>query len=108
MTISFAQGGEICSLRYDLTVPFVRYMAMNHLKALKRYHIAKVYRRDNPAMTKGRYREFYQCVFVHFVLCNRHLFIMSDKCFFIYSNISFLFLSFSLFFLHTNNCKSNK
>lgn len=29
---------------------------------IKRYHIAKVYRRDNPAMTKGRMREFYQCV----------------------------------------------
>lgn len=28
---------------------------------IKRYHIAKVYRRDNPAMTKGRMREFYQC-----------------------------------------------
>lgn len=35
---------------------------MNKLKNIKRYHIAKVYRRDNPAMTKGRYREFYQCV----------------------------------------------
>jgi len=30
--------------------------------AMKRYHIAKVYRRDAPAMTKGRMREFYQCV----------------------------------------------
>lgn len=29
---------------------------------MKRYHIAKVYRRDQPAMTKGRMREFYQCV----------------------------------------------
>jgi len=29
---------------------------------MKRYHIAKVYRRDNPAMTRGRFREFYQCV----------------------------------------------
>jgi len=29
---------------------------------VKRYHIAKVYRRDQPAMTKGRMREFYQCV----------------------------------------------
>lgn len=53
------QGGELCSLRYDLTVPFARYMAMNGLTSLKRYQIAKVYRRDNPS--KGRYREFYQC-----------------------------------------------
>ncbi|XP_070197733.1 histidine--tRNA ligase-like isoform X2 [Littorina saxatilis] len=57
------QGGEICSLRYDLTVPFARYLAMNKVTNIKRYHIAKVYRRDNPAMTRGRYREFYQCDF---------------------------------------------
>ncbi|KAJ8679317.1 hypothetical protein QAD02_015104 [Eretmocerus hayati] len=57
------QGGEILALRYDLTVPFARYLAMNKLTNVKRYHIAKVYRRDNPAMTKGRYREFYQCDF---------------------------------------------
>ncbi|XP_076446744.1 histidine--tRNA ligase, cytoplasmic-like isoform X3 [Babylonia areolata] len=57
------QGGEITSLRYDLTVPFARYLAMNKVTNIKRYHIAKVYRRDNPAMTRGRYREFYQCDF---------------------------------------------
>ncbi|CAN1294985.1 Histidine--tRNA ligase, cytoplasmic [Linum perenne] len=55
------QGGELCSLRYDLTVPFARYVAMNGITSFKRYQIAKVYRRDNPA--KGRYREFYQCDF---------------------------------------------
>ena len=58
------QGGELCSLRYDLTVPFARFLAMNkQISSLKRYHIAKVYRRDQPALTKGRYREFYQCDF---------------------------------------------
>ncbi|KAM9966848.1 hypothetical protein ACTFIR_007083 [Dictyostelium discoideum] len=57
------QGGEICSLRYDLTVPFARYVAMNGVLNIKRYHIARVYRRDNPIMTKGRFREFYQCDF---------------------------------------------
>jgi len=57
------QGGEILSMRYDLTVPLARYLAMNKISSIKRYHIAKVYRRDNPAMTKGRYREFYQCDF---------------------------------------------
>jgi histidyl-tRNA synthetase len=56
------QGGELCSLRYDLTVPFARWLAMNSsVGNIKRYHIAKVYRRDQPAMTKGRMREFYQC-----------------------------------------------
>ncbi|XP_068151576.1 histidine--tRNA ligase, cytoplasmic isoform X1 [Drosophila tropicalis] len=57
------QGGEILSMRYDLTVPLARYLAMNKISSIKRYHIAKVYRRDNPAMTRGRYREFYQCDF---------------------------------------------
>ncbi|KNE68393.1 hypothetical protein AMAG_13049 [Allomyces macrogynus ATCC 38327] len=59
------QGGELCSLRYDLTVPFARFLAMNgkQYPAMKRYQIAKVYRRDQPAMTKGRRREFYQCDF---------------------------------------------
>ncbi|CAD6504175.1 BgTH12-05909 [Blumeria graminis f. sp. triticale] len=58
------QGGEICSLRYDLTVPFARWLAMNRdVQNIKRYHIAKVYRRDQPAISKGRMREFYQCDF---------------------------------------------
>ncbi|CAG8571671.1 12886_t:CDS:10 [Acaulospora morrowiae] len=59
------QGGEKCSLRYDLTVPFARFLAMNgaQYQNIKRYQIAKVYRRDQPAMTKGRMREFYQCDF---------------------------------------------
>eukprot|EP01117_Protostelium_nocturnum_P014402 TRINITY_DN547_c0_g1_i1.p1 TRINITY_DN547_c0_g1~~TRINITY_DN547_c0_g1_i1.p1 ORF type:complete len:521 (-),score=147.32 TRINITY_DN547_c0_g1_i1:33-1490(-) len=57
------QGGELCSLRYDLTVPFARYVAMNREKKIKRYQIGRVYRRDNPVMTKGRFREFYQCDF---------------------------------------------
>ena len=58
------QGGEICSLRYDLTVPFARWLAMNPtVQHMKRYHIAKVWRRDNPAVLKGRMREFMQCDF---------------------------------------------
>ncbi|KAJ6171197.1 Histidine--tRNA ligase [Penicillium chermesinum] len=58
------QGGELCSLRYDLTVPFARWLAMNSdIRSIKRYHLAKVYRRDQPAVSKGRMREFYQCDF---------------------------------------------
>jgi len=57
------QGGEILALRYDLTVPFARYCAMNKISNIKRYHLAKVYRRDNPSIAKGRLREFYQCDF---------------------------------------------
>ncbi|KAI5863327.1 histidyl-tRNA mitochondrial precursor [Durotheca rogersii] len=58
------QGGELCSLRYDLTVPFARWLAMNtNITQIKRYQIAKVYRRDQPAIARGRLREFYQCDF---------------------------------------------
>jgi len=43
------QGGELCSLRYDLTVPLARYLAMHpELQTFRRYQIAKVYRRDQP------------------------------------------------------------
>jgi len=57
------QGGELCALRYDLTVPFARFLAMNtNIKQIKRYQIGKVYRRDQPQLNRGRFREFYQCV----------------------------------------------
>ena len=48
-------------------VPFARYVAMNKIKQIKRYHIDRVYRRDQPRMTLGRYREFYQCVSVQYL-----------------------------------------
>lgn len=57
------QGGELLALRYDLTVPFARYVAEKNITNIKRFHIAKVYRRDQPQMKKGRFREFYQCDF---------------------------------------------
>ena len=57
------QGGELLALRYDLTVPFARYLAMHSVGNIKRYHIARVYRRDNPQAARGRFREFYQCDF---------------------------------------------
>jgi len=50
-------------LRYDLTVPLARYCAMNSIKTLRRFQIGKVYRRDKPNITNGRYREFFQCDF---------------------------------------------
>ncbi len=57
------QGGELLSLRYDLTVPFARHVAVHGISNIKRYHIAKVYRRDQPQMSRGRFREFFQCDF---------------------------------------------
>jgi histidyl-tRNA synthetase len=50
------------ALRYDLTIPFARYVAMNHARLsmpFKRYQVQPVWRADRPQ--KGRYREFYQC-----------------------------------------------
>ncbi len=50
------------ALRYDLTIPFARYVAMNSGKLTmpyKRYQMQSVWRADRPQ--KGRYREFYQC-----------------------------------------------
>ena len=57
-------GGRDVAMRFDLTVPFARFLAMHHDKLgipFKRYHINKVWRGENPQ--KGRYREFIQCDF---------------------------------------------
>ena len=50
------------ALKYDLTIPFARFVAMNHTKLtfpFRRYQIQPVWRADRPQ--KGRYREFTQC-----------------------------------------------
>jgi histidyl-tRNA synthetase len=50
------------ALRYDLTIPFARYVSTNYGKLtmpFKRYQMQPVWRADRPQ--KGRYREFYQC-----------------------------------------------
>lgn len=57
-------ASELCdkALRYDLTVPFARYVVMHQNELhfpFKRYQIQPVWRADRPQ--KGRYREFYQC-----------------------------------------------
>lgn len=55
------EGKEELALRYDLSVPLSRVVAMNPelTKPFKRYQIAPVWRAERPQ--KGRYREFYQC-----------------------------------------------
>lgn len=55
------EGKEDLALRYDLSVPLSRVVAMNPtlVKPFKRYQIAPVWRAERPQ--KGRYREFYQC-----------------------------------------------
>ncbi|AKD55562.1 histidine--tRNA ligase [Spirosoma radiotolerans] len=58
LTAKIAEKG----LRYDLTVPFARYVVMNRnalTMPFKRYQMQPVWRADRPQ--KGRYREFYQC-----------------------------------------------
>lgn len=57
-------GGRDVSMRFDLTVPFARYMAQHRTELylpFKRYHIAKVWRGENTQ--RGRFREFMQCDF---------------------------------------------
>ncbi len=55
------QGGRELGLRFDLTVPLARFMAMNPMLKMpfKRYEVGQVFR-DGPIKT-GRYREFFQC-----------------------------------------------
>jgi len=57
-------GGRDVSMRFDLTVPFARYIAAHRNELylpFKRFHISKVWRGENTQ--RGRYREFYQCDF---------------------------------------------
>ncbi|NDE62074.1 MAG: histidine--tRNA ligase, partial [Cyclobacteriaceae bacterium] len=68
-------------LRYDLTVPFARYVAMNRGELsfpFKRFQIQPVWRADRPQ--RGRYREFYQCdadvVGTRSLLCEAEIILM--------------------------------
>ncbi|GAA0070977.1 histidine--tRNA ligase [Clostridium sardiniense] len=59
---NFQKGKNNLALRFDLTVPFARYVAQYYndlVFPFKRYQIGKVYRGERNQ--KGRYREFYQC-----------------------------------------------
>jgi histidyl-tRNA synthetase len=73
-------------LRYDLTVPFARYVVMNRNEVsfpFKRYQIQPVWRADRPQ--KGRYREFYQCdadvVGTDSLLCEAEIILMIKEVF---------------------------
>lgn len=63
LVYKLADDHEQLFLRYDLTLPLARYINMNGLKQFRRYQIGKVYRKDNPQISKGRFREFWQCDF---------------------------------------------
>lgn len=73
-------------LRYDLTVPFARYVVMNRHEVsfpFKRYQIQPVWRADRPQ--KGRYREFYQCdadvVGTDSLICEAEIILMIKEVF---------------------------
>ncbi len=73
-------------LRYDLTVPFARYVVMHRNEItfpFKRYQIQPVWRADRPQ--KGRYREFYQCdvdiIGTNSLLCEIELFLIIHDVF---------------------------
>lgn len=73
-------------LRYDLTVPFARYVVMNRHEItfpFKRYQIQPVWRADRPQ--KGRYREFYQCdadvVGTDSLICEAEIILMIKEVF---------------------------
>ena len=81
-------ANRICEkgLRYDLTVPFARYVVMHRDELqfpFKRFQIQPVWRADRPQ--KGRYREFYQCdadvVGSNSLLCEAELVEMIDEAF---------------------------
>ncbi|MDN4164408.1 histidine--tRNA ligase [Cytophagales bacterium LB-30] len=82
LTFDIAEKG----LRYDLTVPFARYVVMNQHEItfpFKRYQIQPVWRADRPQ--KGRYREFYQCdadvVGTDSLLCEAEIVLMIHEVF---------------------------
>lgn len=60
LVYNLSDDGQKLILRYDLTVPLARFVGSNALLKFKRFQYGKVYRRDNPQIQKGRYREFYQ------------------------------------------------
>lgn len=73
-------------LKYDLTVPFARYVAMNRHDIafpFKRYQIQPVWRADRPQ--RGRYREFYQCdadvVGTKSLICEAEILLMINEVF---------------------------
>ena len=81
MTAKISEKG----LRYDLTVPFARFVVMNRndlVMPFKRYQIQPVWRADRPQ--RGRYREFYQCdadvVGTDSLICEAEIVMMLQEC----------------------------
>jgi histidyl-tRNA synthetase len=82
----FASSLSEKAMRYDLTVPFARFVAMNHMELampFKRFQIQPVWRADRPQ--KGRYQEFFQCdadvVGTESLLCEAEVILMISEVF---------------------------
>ena len=80
------KGGKTLALRYDLTVPLARLVAMHPELPMpfKRYQIQPVWRADSPQLRQGRFREFVQCdvdtVGTASVLADAEIIGMIDTC----------------------------
>ena len=98
----FNMKDDKLSLRYDLTVPLVRYLIMNKIEKGKFFRIGKVYRCDTPVLNKARLREFYQCDFD--IIGNYDLMLTDAECISIINDI-LLNLEIKDFVIRINNRK---
>ena len=100
----FNKGEHDLALRFDLTVPLAKYVAMHYGELsfpFKRYQIGKVYRGEKPQ--KGRFREFYQCDIDIIGDTDLNYFYDAEIPNVIYT--TFKELGFSDFTIHINNRK---
>ena len=100
----FNKGETDLALRFDLTVPLAKYVAMHYGELsfpFKRYQIGKVYRGEKPQ--KGRFREFYQCDID--IIGDTELNCLYDAEIPNVIYTTFLELGFSDFTIHINNRK---
>ena len=100
----FNKGEHDLALRFDLTVPLAKYVAMHYGELsfpFKRYQIGKVYRGERPQ--KGRFREFYQCDID--IIGDNELNVLYDAELPSVIYTTFQELGFSDFTIHINNRK---
>ena len=101
---TLTRGDNNLCLRYDLTVPLAKYVALNYNNLtfpFKRYQIGKVYRGERPQA--GRYREFYQCDID--IIGNEKLSLVNDAEIPVVIYNIFKELDIGNFVIHINNKK---
>ena len=100
----FTKGNTDMSMRFDLTVPLAKYVAINYGQLtfpFRRYQLSKVFRGERPQ--KGRYREFYQCDID--IIGDGELSILNDAEIPSVIYTTFKDLGFDKFVIHINNRK---